>query len=297
MDKCIQANQARGKVGAGGGICNRVNGDARVNRDRGLCYPRDAASPARSCVCTGKLGPNRWRCCTIHTAYERWGSIPAIVYPAAMTDDMAKLIEISENLIRTELTKTDRLKAEVEYARLLDKLGAFGKGGNRTGGEALSGDGIRRIPTNDSDCTNAPDCTNGSGRRGGPSVTFITIMSGDDTVKRSRLYEEFALFKKQTGYEGTAATATGDSEEAKATREAFNVWKEGLADRREWLDRLTKDKNSTIEAMKPRWAAFAKANGIKGSHQDVNEAAKAAFVTWLDDAEKAEAKARPSIAR
>jgi ParB-like chromosome segregation protein Spo0J len=54
---------------------------------------------------------------------RRWQSIPAVVHDMGIPLDYAVLKEISENLIRSELSKEERAVHETKYTHLVKKLG------------------------------------------------------------------------------------------------------------------------------------------------------------------------------
>ncbi len=52
----------------------------------------------------------------------RWHTIPALVYPEAMTDEMALLLEVQENLDRKELSDAERKSGMGRKAQLLKRM-------------------------------------------------------------------------------------------------------------------------------------------------------------------------------
>jgi uncharacterized ParB-like nuclease family protein len=55
-------------------------------------------------------------------ALARWSRIPAVVYPYAMTEDLANYLEIIENLDRQDLTPGERKAWAAKKAQLVEKI-------------------------------------------------------------------------------------------------------------------------------------------------------------------------------
>ena len=172
-------------------------------------------------------------------AHKRWSCIPCNVYPKDITDEMAKALELSENLVRTELTSEERKRGAADYNLLLMRIEETYSPKHSEQLKDTSGS-----PSQKSAVSRDGDVSQKSQheKMGRPDTSWMKPLSDGAGVSIATLKRWYESYTEESGIKCTPSEATTE------IRTGFSMWLKKKADEDEADKKAKAEKKAKEDA-------------------------------------------------